>query len=487
MVLVVNETFGPDSLEAHLAELLKTSAYSDIGLAYQGVTSSKDVELRAHRAVLSTLVPDTFLSRATRLRVPWVSERIARAMLELAYLGKCQLESTCEIRELKSLSVALKFGEKLRFGEDGLKLEDDATIAEEESEKKENRVDMTVIPEVEIKVEDEHDERVESLMKMDENDDDDDLIDEDDPFAKNSEGKIGRKRRKKLKGFSKLKGPRNPVWSSEHKCPICPAAVCNNSRLKEHIRTLHPEADYDALKEQIDPKPFMCKYCGQRFAKIQTHFDHEARHEITTNEIACEEPGCVKMFPTKLKMKSHYYQHHGTYARKRGKAKVFKSNEKRETKGPPRSQASIENYNEDGTCKHCGKFVTSNRRVKHWRMHTGDKPFQCQDCGQKFSTKSIMQTHQAYKHSDERHFTCEFCTKKMVVQADYRLHLKKAHGKNLLFQCSVCLALGRPNELRHHVKKCNSQLLKVLTDNESSDVKGQPIKPVQDMVVRVQS
>ena len=134
-------------------------------------------------------------------------------------------------------------------------------------------------------------------------------------------------------------------------------------------------------------KPFECKICHRKFAEKVTLLKHQATHS--------------------KQIKNSFYLNN------KKKSKVLQ-------------------------CDVCLKsFSYSSELEKHYRSHTGEKPFACQICGRKFATYPNLVRHQTI-HSDVRNFKCSFCPEDKFFKSKSQLSRHMILHSEPKFSCNYC-------------------------------------------------
>ncbi|XP_018394258.1 PREDICTED: zinc finger protein 91 [Cyphomyrmex costatus] len=197
-------------------------------------------------------------------------------------------------------------------------------------------------------------------------------------------------------------------------------------------------------EEYTEPKlSRICKTCGKGFTTKWNLRQHEYTH---TGEKLYK----CKLCEDKFRLKQHLGKH---VIAKHCNDERYKSNK--------HLYAGGVSYK----CKTCNKeFKYESALYRHERTHNGEKPFECEYCGIRFSQKTTLEQHVVAHHfNEERYksnkhiytggvsFKCRTCNKEFKYISALRRH-EIIHNGEKPFECEYCgIRISQKNNLRRHI------------------------------------
>lgn len=182
-------------------------------------------------------------------------------------------------------------------------------------------------------------------------------------------------------------------------CQVCNKILPSYNHYYVHAIQDHGLAQYQVRLFQNTT----CRRCGQKFKSRNEYEEHMHWHKNRpkTKEHKCNVCG-------KLYLDSYYYKLH------------------------------VKRHAGQGlwTCDICNKSYPTFYRADHMISHTGEKKFQCSECGLMFANPFRLKRHMM-THTGEKPFECQYCLKKFRTKCRLRDHTR-LHTGEFIHICKPC-------------------------------------------------
>ncbi|XP_031637042.1 zinc finger protein 235-like [Contarinia nasturtii] len=219
---------------------------------------------------------------------------------------------------------------------------------------------------------------------------------------------------------------------SKTKCEFCNYVATRPAGLIIHTRIHTGE------------KPFECKICAKGFTQ-KVHLNSHMRTHANQFPFQCSI--CRQVFTVKRAKETH----EKSCNQRRYECYLCKYDTLK--KSDLVTHMRIHTGELPFQCKICRRRFTQPSNLKrHMRIHANQFPFHCSICRQGFAVKWAKDIHE--KNCNQRRFECYLCKYATLIKSHLVAHMRLHHTGDKPFRCSHCSErFSRKSNLNRHQKR----------------------------------
>ncbi|XP_069823619.1 zinc finger and BTB domain-containing protein 41 [Dendropsophus ebraccatus] len=243
-----------------------------------------------------------------------------------------------------------------------------------------------------------------------------------------------------------------------HKCPLCERNFCYKKSLENHMERAHlrgkmeEEKDLDSsTRKSTRPRKCPAKFDDQEGEESDSSLSSESyksSRDVSESEDSSSEGNEEEEGNGVVEGEGDHQSVEGENEEEGGESNHEASEDPDRPEERNDNPGALGNF-PDGLapivleksskknlqCPKCEKvFDRVGKYESHTRVHTGEKPFECDICNMRYSTKSNLTVHRKRHNSEtelpRKDHKCPFCSKLHASRKTLVKHVKRFHAEN---------------------------------------------------------